>query len=191
MAKKSRMIIVVAVALSSLLPARAVAFIELNAFYFSESETTATTSTASRMFIDAAIGFRIDKKGQYLVGWGYSTHSQTDAGTATTTYTSTQMGPRFLWFIDKDKIWSLGLAYYLVTQASYSDGTGNAETWKGSALHVDAGYNLPFSENLSMGLRLNYSSASYAEKLIGSDDYSTIAYVKTFIYPSICVVYTF
>lgn len=171
------------------LPMQTFGFVELNAFYFSQAETTATTSAAANTFLEAALGFRVDRPGQYLVGWGYASHSVTTSGSSTTTYTSTQMGPRFLWMIDKQKTWSLGFAYYLVTTASYSSGGASSDTWKGTALHVDGGYNLPVGDSFFACLRLNYSAASYAEQLAGGTTYSTISYSKTYIYPSIAAVY--
>ncbi len=169
---------------------QAKAFVELNAFYFSETEATAANATSNRTFLEGTLGYRIDKAGQYLVGWGVASHSQAATATTSTTYTSLQMGPRFLWMIDKAKNWSFGFAYYIVTTATYDGGTG-AETWKGTAMHFDGGYNLPVSESTYLAVRLNYSSASFTEKLIGSTTYSTVAYTKTFIYPSLAAIYIF
>ena len=164
------------------------AFVELNTFYFSQTETLSSSATTGRTFLEGCIGFRIDKPGQYLVGWGYASHSESTTGTTTTTYASTQMGPRFLWFIDKKKAWSFGFAYYLVTSASYT-ASGSSETWKGTALHVDGGYNLPLGDDAYFAIRLNYSAASYSEKLVGSTTYSTISYTKNYIYPSLAIGY--
>jgi hypothetical protein len=171
------------------LPLQAFGFVELNAFYFSKSETTATSSTAGYTFLEATLGFRVDRQGQYLVGWGYASHSESLSGSSTTAYSSSQMGPRFLWMIDKQKTWSLGFAYYIVTSASYSSGSGSADTWKGTALHVDGGYNMPVGDSFYASLRLNYSAATYSELLTGGTSYSTISYAKTYIYPSVAAVY--
>lgn len=168
------------------------AFLELNAFYFSEAESAAASTNSTRTFIEGTLGYRIDKAGQYLVGWGVASHSQSQTATQTTAYSSLQMGPRFLWMIDKAKNWSFGFAYYIVTKATYDAGGGaTSETWKGSAFHFDGGYNLPISDGFFACLRLNYSSASYNEKIVGSTTYSTIGYSKTFLYPSIAAVYIF
>ena len=169
---------------------RADAFIELGGFYYSQGQTTTATTSSARTFFEGTLGYRIDKAGQYLVGWGVASHSQTDSATVSTTYSSLQMGPRFLWMIDKAKNWSFGFAYYIVTKATYSDGV-TSETWKGTALHVDAGYNIPINESFLVGFRLNYSSATYTERLVGAATYSEISYTKTFIYPGISTVYIF
>ena len=93
--------------------------------------------------------------------------------------------------IDKSKNWSVGLAYYIVTTGSYSSGGGSSETWKGTALHADFGYNLPLDDRLFFSVRYNYSSATYSERLVDSTTYSTVSYSKTYIYPSLAVVYIF
>lgn len=173
-----------------LLPARkANAFIELNAFYFTDTMAAATSPTSSRMFIEGTLGFMIDKNGQYLVGWAYGMFNSTDNNGTAITYGSTQMGPRFVWNMDKQHHWSLGLGYYLVTNATYNGGSD--EKWKGSAIKADVGYNLDIADRFQLGLRLNFSTASYTEKLVGDTTYSTIAYTRTFMYPSIYSIYMF
>jgi hypothetical protein len=173
-----------------LLPARkANAFIELNAFYFTDTMSAATTPSSNRMFIETTLGFMVDKNGQYLVGWAYGMFNATDNNGSAVTYASTQMGPRFVWNMDKQHHWSLGLGYYLISKASFNAGTD--EQWKGSAIKADIGYNLDIAERFQLGLRLNYSAASYTEKLIGSSTYSTIGYTRTFMYPSVYSIYMF
>ncbi len=166
--------------------AQAQAYVELNGFYTSDALTVTGGSAASgRTYFEGAIGFEIDKKGRYLVGWGYASFSTTDtSGGTTTTYSSSQMGPRFLWIIDKKKNWSLGLAYYLVTTGSYAPSGGTSEQWKGTALKADFGYNFPVTEKFHLGLRMNYSSATYTEKFVG-EAYTKVSNTKSAIYPSV------
>ncbi len=177
--------------LQMLFSSRSVAFVELNAFYFSEAESAGSSTSGTRTFLEGTVGFRIDKGGQYLVGWGIASHSTSAAATATATYTSLQMGPRFLWMIDKSKSWSVGFAYYIVTTASYNDGVSAAETWKGTSIHADGGYNLPIGDDVFFGIRFNYSASTFTERLIGSTTYSSVSYTKTYMYPSLAVVYIF
>lgn len=166
-------------------------YVELNGFYTNGGLTTDASETSSNMFFEGSIGFAIDRKSKYLVGWNYSMHSTSDTATATKTYSSTQMGPRFVLMLNKHKTWSFGLGYYLVTTGTFSDGTGASETWKGTALKADFGYNFAVSEKLFVGARLNYSSASYAEKIVGSADYSTVSYTRTIMYPSLYTIWLF
>jgi hypothetical protein len=168
----------------------AMAYVELNGFYFSDAMTAATNTTASRMFIEGALGFEIDKKGEYLAGWAYSMFTASDGATATTSYSSTQMGPRFLYMLDKNKNWSIGLGYYLVTTAKFNNGTTD-ETWKGTALKADIGYSYSVSEKFKLGMRLNYGLATYTEKFVGGVTYSSISYTRSFMYPSLYSIYLF
>jgi hypothetical protein len=170
---------------------RASAFVEVNGFFFNDTLTIGTTNSTSRMIFEGAIGFAVDRKKRYNVGWNYSMHSATDKTTTTAKYTASQMGPRLLWILDKKGNWSAGFGYYLVSKAKYDDGQGNAPEWKGSAFKVDAGYNYEISENFFAGIRLNYSSASYSEQLVQSTTYSNVSYKRSMIYPSLSSVYMF
>ena len=190
MAKRVRLLVLVG--LGVIFSLRAQAYIELNGFYTGESLSTTSSSSDSRVFFEGALGFTIDKAGHYLAGWGYAsfTNNDTFAGSSTT-YTSTQMGPRFMYVFDKDKKWSFAAAYYLVTSANFSPSGGGAEEkWKGTAFKLDFGYNFPLSESFFIGLRMNYDSASYTEKFIGSA-YTAVSYTKTSIYPSIYSIFYF
>ncbi len=167
------------------------AFVELNTFFMTNSLKTTAATTSSQTYLETTVGFAIDNKSQYQVGWAYNLFSTSDAATTTQTYSSTQMGPRFIAFLTKSKSWSAGFGYYLTTSATYSDGTGTSETWKGSALKLDVGYNMPISEQFYLGFRLNYSSATYVERLVATTTYTTVSYAKTTMYPSIYMLYTF
>jgi hypothetical protein len=172
---------------------RAQAFAELNLFYFTDAQSAAATTSNNRMNYEISVGFAVDKKNQYLVGWGYNTMTSTDtaASGVASTYSSTQMGPRFIYSIDKNNEWTVGLAYYLVTNASYDSGGGTPVTWKGTALKFDFGYNFPTQGNFLIGVRMNYSSASFSEQLIGSSTYSAVGYTRTSMYPSLYGIYLF
>jgi hypothetical protein len=169
-------------------PANSQGYVELSAMYLSDTLNPGTTTTSTtRMYIDGSIGFMIDKRGQYLAGWGYSMHSTSNGADNTTTYSSTQMGPRFLIYLDRDLTYVLGLAYLLVSSASYSDGAGTDETWKGTVIRADFGYAFAISPTLQLIGRFNYSMASYVEKLVGGTTYSTDASKQTAMYPSIAL----
>jgi hypothetical protein len=171
---------------------KASAYVELNGFYFNDSLTVGTAASANRLFIEGSLGFAVDSHKKYNIGWNYSTQSTSDvANGKTATYSSSQMGPRFLIFLDRNNAWSLGFGYYLVSKASYDDGNGNSATWKGTAYKVDIGYNFPVTESLLAGIRMNYSGASYSEQIVGSTTYSNVSYTRSIIYPSLYAVYIF
>lgn len=170
------------------------AHFELSAFYFSTAETASQNTAVNYMNYDLAIGFSVDKSGQYLVGWGYGNHTASErssGASAASTYNSTHMGPRFLWMIGKEKAWSLGFGYYLVTQASSKAAGGSTETWKGTTMLADLGYNVPVADNMFAAIRLNYSLASFNEKLVDGSTFSKVSYNRTLIYPSLSYVAVF
>ena len=142
------------------------------------------------MLYDAAIGFSIDRKSYYNVGWNYTGHVTTKVTTTTETYTSTQMGPRFLLFFDKKKIFSTGFSYNLLANATFNNGT-TTYTWKGTGIKADFGLNLPMGQIGLVGIRINYSSTSYNQQLQNATTFSVIAYNRTFIYPSISMFFEF
>lgn len=177
----------------SFITVQAKAYVEVNGFYSSDSlSQTAGTKSDSKVYFEGAIGFSIDKASRYLVGWGYASFGNSDsaAGGVESKYASTQMGPRFVYNIDKAKHWSAALAYYIVTKASYSANGGASEEWKGTALKFDAGYNLEVTPSFFLGLRMNYSSATYTDKYVGTT-WTTESNTKTSIYPSAYSIFYF
>ncbi len=172
------------------LQSRAGGFMELNAFYFSDAATVSTTSTRTEMLFDGCLGFDIDKTGMYQVGWNYSSHSVSDASTTTTTYTSAQMGPKFVFYFNKERTWALAGAYNLITTATYSTGGSTAEKWRGTSMNIEFGYGLPLSEAMRLGLRLIYSAASYTE-VVTTSSLTTVSYARTLIYPAIHMSFHF
>ena len=160
-------------------------FIDLNTFYYSDTLVMGTSSTMNRTFYDATIGFTVDKKGNYQIGWDYVVEGTTDTTTTTTTYAGSYMGPKFKVFFDKNLNWGLGLAYNLSATAIYTPAGGTAEKWRGTNLRVDFGYNLNIDDSYAVGFKINYSSSTFAEKLVNETTYTTVAYTRTFIFPSI------
>jgi hypothetical protein len=171
---------------------KASAFAELNLFYFNDSLTNSTSASNNRTYIDVAAGFAIDSKKRYNIGWNYTTQTATDSsGAVTTKYSSTQMGPRFVWILDKDSTWSLGLGLLLISKAKFDDGAGNTPEWRGTAYKIDIGYNFPISESFFFGLRLNYSTATFNEQIVNSASLSNVSYSRSGIYPSLYTYYVF
>jgi hypothetical protein len=173
-------------AVISLLTPRAEAFIEINLFYDSDALSTPSSASDTKTYYEACLGFGIDSKGRYLVGWDYSSFSKTDSGTTSSTYTSTQMGPRFIFMFGKDKQWSLGVGYYLVTTGDYNASNTDKQL-TGTAFKVDAGYNFPMTDDFMLGIRLNYSAATYTSQLVGGS-YSGISDTVNLIYPSVYAI---
>lgn len=165
------------------------AVFDLNLFYDSRTLTTSSAETGTKMFIEGAAMFEVLRKPHLVVGWAYGMFSTTDATTSTTTISTSDMGPRFGWFFDKQDFWSLFLTYNLLASASYAPGGGTAETWRGTSLKAEVGWAPEVSENLYIGIRLNYYSATYTESLEGSSNYEAVSYPRSFIYPSLSISY--
>jgi hypothetical protein len=183
--------ILAALLATSIVSSNSYAYVEANVFYVSDTLGAETNASTTKMFLDFSVGFAIDKKQKYLAGWNYSMHSTSDGAATTATYSSTQMGPRFIFVLDKENAWSLGVGYYLVTNATYNSGSGTSEKWKGTALKFDIGYNFAIASTSYAGIRLNYSSASYNERLQNETTYSTVGYTKTAMYPSLYYIWVF
>ena len=171
-------------------PTKAHAYLEINGFYNTDNFKNSSQNNNSQMLYDASIGFAIDKKAFYLAGWNYTGHSTTKTTTTTESYSSTQMGPKFIFFFGKPKMFSLGLAYNIQTKATFNNGT-QTYTWKGTGLKADFGVNFPIGETTYFGLRLNYASASYNEQLVGGSSYTQVSYTRVFMYPSIYMFFGF
>ena len=163
--------------------------VDLNLLYYSDSTTATATAAGTKTFYDFFVGFGVYKNNAIDIGWNYAAFSSSEAAGATTvTYSSTQMGPKFIFFLNHDHNWRLGLAYNHTTSATYQNGASASETWKGTAYSLDLGYQFLVSEAVLFGARLNYSISNYTEKLIGAA-YSTVSNSQTYIYPSLAVSY--
>lgn len=167
-------------------------FIETNAFYFSDTlAQTSATNSDTYMFIDSAVGFSVDKKDRFQVGWNYAMmNTSRSVSSTTTTYASTQMGPKFKYYLNKDRNLSISVAYNLVTSAAYSSGA-TSETWRGTSYHVDLGYTGWFSDSFAIGVKFNYASANYVETLTGGTNYTQVTNTRTNIYPSLNLILEF
>lgn len=165
-------------------------FFDSNLHYASDSLKKTTTDTDTKTMYDVTIGFGVSKNNQFMVGWNYTGQSfnSADAG-ATTTYSTSQMGPRFVFFFDRTRNWRTSFAYNLQTKTTYTAGSNPAEVWKGTGLGADFGYQFEISNGFALGLRLTYSSSTYNESLVNETTYSTISYNRTYMYPSVALTY--
>jgi hypothetical protein len=185
--KFNRILTAVLIAVSLATVQKAEAFIlDLNLFYFSDTFKISDNQTSTRMFGDLALGLDVDKKGQWILGWNVGYVSAADQSTgSTTTYTVTEMGPKFGYFLDKERIYGIWATYNLVVNGAYSTGGGTAETWRGSSIKIELGVTPPINTEMFAGVKLIYHSETFNESLIGSTNYSQVAYTRSFIYPSL------
>lgn len=157
---------------------------EIDAFYFSDSFTNSSTESHTKTLYDLGAYLSLDKGGEVLLGWNYSNQSISDSTASTTSYTLTEMGPKMAYYFDKDKYWGMFLTYNLTATAKYN--TGSTVELRGNSYKVSFSYTpeIDDDEVYFLGLKLNYSVASYTESVSGST-LNTISYSRTQIYPSL------
>ena len=166
------------------------ALVDVNLFYLSNALVTTSSTTNARTLYALTLGYALDKKGQYFIGWNYNIAASTDSTTTSTTYGSTDMGPKFVWFIDKNQIWSLGLAYNLIANATYTPAGGTGEKWSGSSLLGELGYAPPLTEMTRLGFKLTYYAASYKQVVVATT-VTDVAYTQSWIVPSLYFAWFF
>ena len=161
--------------------------IDSNVFYFTddtESDTDNSNAVTSYTFF---IGFNLDKKGRYQAGWNYTSDStEDDLNGQKEEYSSTQMGPAFVYFLDKELTWRLYFAYNLKTTADFTPTSGAKEEWRGTSMIFNFGYQLAISESFAVGVRLNYSSSDYDESVVGTTK-EDVSFSKVMMYPSLAI----
>jgi hypothetical protein len=167
---------------------RALTF-DVNAFYYTDDLTAASTTVTSRMIWDFAIMLNLDRKGRVVMGWSYGSVAATDETASVTEYTSTEMGPRFGYYIDKNYLWSVFFTYNLVSTADFTTGGGTTEEWRGTTMRGEFGYTPIALERFLVGIKLIYYKATYNEQVTGTTTLATNSYGRAMIYPSLSFVY--
>lgn len=172
--------------------ARAVAPVfDAGFFYFNDAFAYGgSTSTYNRMFWDIMVGMPLSKKGKWVLGWNYDAFSFSDNPGTATTLTITDMGPKLLYYMDKDRTWVIGLTYNLITRATYSDGSANTQM-RGTSLRAEFGYVPHMTENLLMGAKLVYYKPSLSEEITNQTQLAQTTNGRTVIYPSFAITYRF
>jgi hypothetical protein len=178
----------VAASLLALSPNASAFSVDSNLFYLSDSLSETSNTTSSRIFGDIAVFIDLTKKGRWIVGWGYNYFSITESGTTESTFNLTEMGPKFGYYISKDKVWSIIVGYCFQSTADYSSGSTEAE-WRGTSLKGELGFMPKFGESFHAGLKLNYYQATFSEQFTNSTDFDTISNSRALIYPTISFSY--
>ena len=171
---------------------KAHSFFEVNGLYMTDSFDLTAEGAYSTMLLDVAIGFSLDRQKKYGVGWNYSMHSITsELNGVEDSYSSTHMGPRFIWNLGREQSWTWGLTYNLKLEGTHQI-TGDSEyTLRGASLKTDFTYNIHLGTYSRLGLRFNYLASRYSERLQGETDYETVSQTRTLMYPSASFTYLF
>ena len=164
---------------------------DFNAFYYSDSNKLDVEDSNNRTNFDLFIGLDLDKKGQYVVGWNYNSISISEKdGSDESTFASSDMGPKFLAYLNKDLNWSLSVAYSLNAVASYKSPSSSTEVeLRGTSILASLGYITKLGDNLCIGANINYYAGSYDEQFDSSDNFSKVSYSQNEIYPSVVLSY--
>jgi hypothetical protein len=164
---------------------------DLDVFYFSDSMVyNSSTSTYQRTFYDFMLGMPLSSKGTWVLGWNYDSYSFTDNPGTATTLTISDMGPKLLVSLSKDKTVVFGFSYNLITKGSYNPGTTASEL-RGTSMRAELGYLPQVTENFFLGVKMNYYKASFTEEVINQTTLSHVTDSRTAIYPSLSMTYRF
>lgn len=171
---------------------RAHAFFEVNGLYMTDGFDLTAEGAYSTMLLDVGLGFSLDRQKKFGVGWNYSMHTITsELNGVEDAYSSTHMGPRFIWNMGKQQNWTLGLTYNLKLEGTHQI-TGEPEyTLRGSSIKADLSYNVHLGTYSRLGLRFNYLSSTYVERLQGESNYETVSQTRSLMYPSASFTYLF
>lgn len=167
-------------------PAQAT-YLETNFYYMTDNFTSANTTANGHTFLEAMLGFSSDRKGRFILGWDYLsiTASDTESSTTVISLSATAMGPKFMYYIDRARMWNIGLGYLLSATGTYSAGAGStSETWTGTLLKGDLGFNYWSNDTWMIGVRLNYAAATFNRQMV-SGSYTEESYTRNFIYPTL------
>jgi hypothetical protein len=175
-----------------MLPSVAEATVSLdgNAFYFTDTYSTSSSSTYSRLFWDAALSINLTKKGGTMIGWAYASSTFTDnANGQSQTVVASGMGPKLTFYLDKENLWSFSFTYLLLLTGTDSSQSG--VSYEGTGMKAEFGYVTPISDTIFLGAKINYFSASFSKQITNQTSLSQVSYGRTAIYPSVAFMLRF
>jgi len=165
---------------------------DINVFYFSDAMSfDGDDSSYSRIFWDIMVGMPLNSRKNWILGWNYDSYSFVDNPATETQLSIKGMGPKLIWYMNRERTWVLGLVYNLITTGAYTSASVNDVELRGTSLRAEVGYTAPLSESLLMGVKLNYYKASFSQKVTGGTTLEDVSDGRTVIYPSFTMTYRF
>lgn len=162
--------------------------IDANAFYFSDTfNYNSANSAYKRMMIDLMVGLPLTKKGKWVLGWNYGSYALSENPGTETSLKITDMGPKFEYYLNKDRTWMIGLTYNLISKATYS--SGSETELRGTSMKVEAGYMPEMWENVLMGAKINWYKANFKEEITNQTSLAQVTHGRTVIYPTFAVTF--
>ncbi|UXR65148.1 hypothetical protein EZJ49_02660 [Bdellovibrio bacteriovorus] len=153
--------------------------LEVGGTYMADTLSTSETRTSTKYFYNLGALFSLKKN--IWGGWNYSGISHTDKDTATTTYSSVDTGPYLKWQFGRNQLYSLSMAYNILSKGQFSDGT-TTEEWTGTSMWFQFGVMPEVREGLHLGASLNYYLATYSKKTVSGVE-SNDSNSKSWIFP--------
>lgn len=156
----------------------------------SMSSSVNTTQTQSLLEADALIG--LGSKSRFYFGMMYLTYGNNEkdtAGTESVFLTQDYFAGGKVFF-DRDRRFSLTVAYGILATATYKLGNAAVETWSGTSQLFKVSYYPHLSDRWAAGLSLTYYSATYIKKDVSGVS-SSFSGSKSFLLPALGFSFSF
>lgn len=141
---------------------------------------------------DLAIGIHIGSKKYMVAQLVYGSFNATDSDdTVTQTYTQTDMGFNFGFYIGRGRNWIIDVAYMMTSKAKFSDGSGNDVEWRGTSIKADIGYLFEMDENFQFSAKLFYYMPAFIEQISNTTTIEQVSYRRTTMYPGFAIYWVF
>ncbi len=167
------------------------AYIDLNYFSFTDQFTNASVNSYTRSIYDLTIGFEATNNKQIVLGLNSgSAQIKNKEGSSETSFTTSDLGLKFIYFWNKNRTWSTSLIYYFTSTAKYNDGTGTEVSYRGTGIKFDFGYNFWLSDAIALAAKIHFYNPSFKES-VTNNIITDVSYKRTIIYPNFTFIFSF
>lgn len=142
-------------------------YIQHSLFYHTHDDD-AENFNYSRMNNYLFIGASIDKKKKFYLGQSvhiWSKEHQADSSSQTSEISITELGPRFIWFLNDAKTWRIGGAWHPYAKGDRTIDGENQEV-SGSSYMGSIAYHFKLSKRFYMGGSINYHAYTVDSKVV-------------------------
>lgn len=130
------------------------------------------------------IGANVDIAQRWVLGWNFYLWSRDTQSSGTTESVSlTELGPRFLIFINEDRNFYFSAAYHPYVRGTLTKNSTEEEV-SGSGYIVTLGYQFKASKTIYFGASLNYQSTTLDTSTVSNVE-TDVSYAYTKILPMI------
>ncbi|MFT6070748.1 MAG: hypothetical protein ACJAT2_000691 [Bacteriovoracaceae bacterium] len=154
---------------------------------FSSDSDDVSNFEYSKMDNSLFVGASLTGGGQLYLGWTYMMFSRTfksDDITNEDEVSTTEMGPKFIWYMNEGKNIFASLNWLPFAKGERKTG-GNTEDIDGSALHFALGYQVKISRKFMLGASIGYHSLSINEVVDSSNNQTEPSQSYTSILPMV------